>query len=71
MNWLECEEIEAVPGKMGGAPVIKGTRVEPDTILTDYELGSPIEEIQQSFPTVPAATIRRLIAFADQHQPVL
>ena len=71
MNWLECEEIEAVPGKMGGALVVKGTRVEPDTILTDYQLGSPIEEIHENFPTVPAATIRRLIAFANQHQPVL
>lgn len=70
MNWLECEEIEAVPGKMGGVPVVKGTRVEPDTILTDFELGSPVEEIHDNFPTVPVATIRRLIAFAHQRQPV-
>ncbi len=70
MNWLECDEIEAVPGKMGGAPVVKGTRVEPDTILTDYELGSSVEEIHENFPTVSVATIRRVIAFAHQHQPV-
>lgn len=70
MNWLECEEIEAVPGKMSGAPVVKGTRVEPDTILTDFEMGSPVDEIHDNFPTVPVATIRRLIAFAHQHQPV-
>jgi uncharacterized protein (DUF433 family) len=70
MDWLECEEIEAVPGKMGGAPVVKGTRVEPDTILTDYELGSSVDEIHGNFPIVPAATVRKLIAFAHQHQTV-
>jgi uncharacterized protein (DUF433 family) len=69
MNWNESPDIERVPGKMGGAPVVKGTRVEPDTILTDFELGSPVEEIHDNFPTVPVGTIRRLIAFAHQHQP--
>jgi uncharacterized protein (DUF433 family) len=71
MNWLECAEIEAVPGKMGGHPVIKGTRVEPDTIIQDYELGSPVEEIHENFPTVPIATIRKLLTFAHAQQPVL
>ena len=39
MNWLECDEIEAVPGKMGGRPVIKGTRIEPETVIMDEEYG--------------------------------
>ena len=69
MNWNESPDIESVPGKMGGAPVVKGTRVEPETILTDYELGSGVEEIHENVPTVPVATIRRLIAFAHQHHP--
>jgi uncharacterized protein (DUF433 family) len=70
MNWLECEEIEAVPGKMGGRPVIKGTRIEPETLVHDFDLGSPVEEIHENFPTVPVDTIRRLVAFAHKHQPV-
>lgn len=70
MNWSECDAVEAIPGKMGGSPAVKRTRVEPDTILTDYELGSSVEEIHGNFPTVPVATVRRLIAFARQHQPV-
>jgi hypothetical protein len=28
-NWIGCEEIEAISGKVGGRPMIKGTRVEP------------------------------------------
>ncbi len=64
MTWENCDLVECVPGKMGGRPVIKGTRIEPDTILTDYELGSPIEEIHDNFLTLPLDAIRKIIAFA-------
>jgi uncharacterized protein (DUF433 family) len=70
MTWEGCEEIEQVPGKMGGRPVIKGTRIEPETILTDEELGASPEETHESFPTVPVATIRRIIEFAHNKQLV-
>ena len=70
MDWTNCPEIERVAGKMGGRPVIKGTRIEPETIVTDFELGSPVEEIHENFPTVPVDRIKRLIAFAQKHQPV-
>lgn len=70
MDWRDCDLIECIAGKMGGRPVIKGTRIEPDTIVRDYELGSPIEEIHDNFPTVSIETIRKLLAFAHKHQPV-
>ena len=52
MDWLECEEIEAVPGKMGGRPVVKGTRLEPELILTEEEYGRTPEETHADFPTL-------------------
>jgi len=55
---------------MGGRPVIRGTRIEPETILQDYQLGSPIEEIHENFPTVPVETIRKILAFARVESPV-
>jgi uncharacterized protein (DUF433 family) len=70
MDWTDCDVIEQMPGKMGGRPVVKGTRIEPDTLVTDYDLGSPIEEIHENFPTIPVDTIRKVIAFAHKHQPV-
>jgi uncharacterized protein (DUF433 family) len=69
MEWMECPEIEAIPGKMGGVPVIKGTRITPETVVTDYELGSPVEEIHENFPSLPLDTIRKVIAFAHAEQP--
>jgi uncharacterized protein (DUF433 family) len=70
MDWSGCDVIEQIPGKMGGRPVIKGTRIEPETILQDYELGSPIEEIHENFPTVPIDLIRKLLIFAHAKSPV-
>jgi uncharacterized protein (DUF433 family) len=59
--------IEKVPEKMNGAPVIKGTRVQPETILDNFEGGSSIEEIRENYPHLPEATIRRIIEFHHRH----
>ena len=68
MDWRECSEIEVVPGKMGGKPVIKGTRVQPETIVENFEGGSDIEEIHENYPHLPVDTIRRIIEFHHSHQ---
>ena len=70
MTWEGCNEVEQVPGKMGGRPVVKGTRIEPETILQDAEMGATPEETHESFPTVPVITIRKIIAFAHDKQLV-
>ena len=70
MNWLECEEIEAVPGRCGGRPTIKGTRIEPEGIVTDFDLVSSVEEIHDNFPSLTVSTIKNLIEFAHKHQMV-
>jgi uncharacterized protein (DUF433 family) len=70
VNWSECAEIETIPGKMGGRPVIKGTRIEPETVATDHALGATDDEIHESFPTLTLDVIHRIIAFA-QHQELV
>ena len=70
MDWLECEEIEAVPGKMGGRPVVKGTRIEPELILTEEEYGRTPEETHSDFPTLSIDSILKVRAFARRHQLV-
>jgi uncharacterized protein (DUF433 family) len=39
INWIACELIEQVPGKVSGRPVVRGTRVMPDPIVNSYDLG--------------------------------
>jgi uncharacterized protein (DUF433 family) len=66
IDWMECSEIESVPGKVGGRPVIKGTRIEPDLVLIEAELGRSPEETHADFPTLSVRTIRTLQAFAEK-----
>jgi uncharacterized protein (DUF433 family) len=63
VDWMACELIEQVPGKVSGRPVVRGTRILPDAILHSYELGESIEEIQEGLPTLSTAQIKRLIEF--------
>jgi uncharacterized protein (DUF433 family) len=65
INWMDCELIESVPGKVSGRPVVRGTRIMPDAIAGSYELVETIEEIQEGFPTLTRAQIERLIEFAQ------
>ena len=64
MNWTGCDLVEQVPGKVSGRPVVKGTRILADQILEDAELGSPVEEIAENYPSLSVEKIRKLLAFA-------
>jgi uncharacterized protein (DUF433 family) len=71
MDWLECSEVDVVPGKQGGVPLIKGTRIPAQQIIEEHDLGSPVEEIAENYPSITRGQINTLIAFARAHQPVL
>jgi uncharacterized protein (DUF433 family) len=64
IDWLACELIEQIPGKVSGRPIVRGTRVLPDPIVNSYDLGDSIEEIHEGFPALSIAQIKRLIEFA-------
>jgi uncharacterized protein (DUF433 family) len=68
IDWTGCDVVERVPGKMGGRPVIKGTRIEPETILIDEEFGRTAEQTHADFPTVSIDTIRLMRAYAQKRQ---
>ena len=68
MDWTECAEIEVVEGKVGGRPVIKGTRIEPDLILVEEEYGRTPEQTHADFPTLPVQTILKIRKFVYKHQ---
>jgi uncharacterized protein (DUF433 family) len=64
IDWMTCELIEQVPGKVSGRPVVRGTRIMPDPIVNSYDLGDSIDEIHEGFPTLSVPQITRLIEFA-------
>ncbi len=52
IDWLACELIEQIPGKVSGRPIVRGTRILPDAIVDSYDLGETIEELREGFPSL-------------------
>jgi uncharacterized protein (DUF433 family) len=40
MDWTDCPLMEQIPGKMSGAPVVRGTRMRPQDIVGNAEMGA-------------------------------
>ncbi len=64
VDWMQCELIETVPGKVSGRPIVRGTRILPDAIVDSYDLGETIDELREGFPSLSTDKIQRLIEFA-------
>ncbi len=66
-DWTDCPLVEVVPGKVSGVPLLKGTRLPADTVLSNFEAGSPVDEIADNFD-MPEQTIRDLLTYAANRQ---
>ncbi len=66
VDWSDCSIVEVNPRKVSGAPILKGTRVQADSIVENYEGGESVEEIAENF-SIPQETIRSLLAYATKH----
>ena len=49
VDWSGCDLVERVPGRVGGVPVVKNTRLQADAIVVNYAHGSPVEEVMENF----------------------
>jgi uncharacterized protein (DUF433 family) len=69
MMWDGCDLVEVTPGKVSGVPLLKGSRVQADTIVESAELGETAEEIAFNFD-LNVEDVRRLLAYAASHNTV-
>ena len=65
MNWLDCTSVEAIPGKVSGAPIVKGTRVPAQTIVDNFNAGVTESEIADLYD-VPLASVKSVIRFSKE-----
>ncbi len=70
MDWKDCPLVEVIPGKVSGVPILKGTRMPADGIVSNYQTGSPVEEIAENFD-IPEESIRTILAYAAKRNPAL
>jgi uncharacterized protein (DUF433 family) len=68
IDWTGCAQVEQVPGKVSGRPIVRGTRILADTIVQDDELGSSLDEIHENYPDLSLSAIQQLISFAQSHR---
>ncbi len=69
-DWTDCPLVEVIPGKVSGAPLLKGTRMPVDVVVENFADGLPAEEIAEVFE-LPTESVRLLLAYAVQHNPSL
>jgi uncharacterized protein (DUF433 family) len=73
VDWQNCDLVEIVAGKQGGVPLVKRTRIPAQQIVEESELGSPVEEIAENYPSITMDEITALLVYAHEHksQPAL
>jgi uncharacterized protein (DUF433 family) len=67
MQKLDYRNIEKVPGRCGGQPVVAGTRIRVAIILGCYRQGMTVEEIVQQYPHLRPADVHDALAYAYDH----
>ena len=69
IDWSECSLVEVDHQRVGGRPVLKGTRMPADDIVANFEYGVPIDEIAEQFRIAPAI-VQELLSYAERRHPV-
>lgn len=51
-DWMQCDAVERVPGKVSAAWVFKGTRVPVHALFENLRGGSTVDDFIEWFPGV-------------------
>lgn len=63
LDWSQCPAVESVPGRCGGAWVLRDTRLPVYVIFENLEYGATIDEIIENYD-VSLDQIQSLLEFA-------
>lgn len=66
IDWSQCQGVERIPGKVGGAWLFRGTRVPVKALFENIEGGATIDEFLDWFPGVERADVEAVIEHAQR-----
>ena len=69
IDWSQCEDVESVPGRVSGAWVIKGTRVQADAVVDNARAGCTPEEIATEIFELPVERVKAVLRYAKITPP--
>lgn len=61
------ERITIEPGKCGGRPCIRGTRMRVSDVLELLANGAPMDEVLEDYPTLEREDILAALSYAAMH----
>ena len=76
MNWQQYTDVEVIPGKVSGAPLLRNTRLPVEAITENYdaflEEGSTPEqaliETHECYPQIAIERIKAVLEFRNAHE---
>jgi uncharacterized protein (DUF433 family) len=76
IDWSQCPLVEAITGKVGGAPLLKDTRLPVAAITGNYDAfrdeglspDAAIAETLDCYPEAGLDAIRTILSYRDAHQ---
>jgi len=69
VDWSKCDDVESVPGRVSGAWVIKGTRVQAQAVVDNAKAGCSAEEIATEIFELPLERVKAVLRFAKIGSP--
>jgi uncharacterized protein (DUF433 family) len=64
LDWSQCEAVESVPGKLGGAWVFRGTRIPVSVVFENMDDGLTISEIVALYEGLSLENVHAVLDFA-------
>ena len=76
IDWSQCPLVEAITGKVGGAPLLKDTRLPVAAITGNYDAfrdeglspDAAIAETLDCYPHADLDAIKAILKYRDEHQ---
>jgi uncharacterized protein (DUF433 family) len=63
-DWSQCAAVERVPGKVGGAWVLRGTRMPVATVFENLEAGASLDDLMSWYDGLDRKQLQAVIEFA-------
>ena len=76
IDWSDCPLVEVIPGKVGGAPLLKDTRLPVEAITGNYDAfrdeglspDAAIAETLDCYPEAGIDAIKAILRYRAEHQ---
>ena len=64
IDWSQCPMVESVPGKLGGAWTLRGTRIPIEMLFVNLASGATVEDFLNWFEGITREQIVAILEFA-------